>query len=91
MTKHEEFGLKSAPFKTRYDNYIGGEWVAPRSGRYMPNISPVTGQVICEVARSDANDIEMALDAAHKARKARHSDQPRKNPQGAFARAQEAP
>ncbi|MCF1710215.1 aldehyde dehydrogenase family protein [Tabrizicola sp. J26] len=70
MTKHEEFGLKTAPFKTRYDNYIGGEWVAPKSGRYMPNISPVTGQVICEVARSDAQDIEMALDAAHKARKA---------------------
>ncbi|MCB5409663.1 aldehyde dehydrogenase [Pseudogemmobacter faecipullorum] len=69
MTKHEEFGLKAAPFKTRYDNFIGGQWVAPKSGRYMENVSPVTGTVICEVPRSDAADIELALDAAHAARR----------------------
>ena len=69
MTKHEEFGLKAAPFKTRYDNFIGGQWVAPKSGRYMENISPVTGTVVCEVARSNAADIEAALDAAHAARR----------------------
>ena len=63
MTKHEEFGLSAAPFKTRYDNFIGGQWVAPKAGRYMENVSPVTGSVICEVARSDASDIEAALDA----------------------------
>ncbi len=54
-------------FKSRYDNFIGGEWVAPRAGRYFENISPVDGKVFCEVARSDAADIELALDAAHKA------------------------
>ena len=59
-----------SPFKQRYENYIGGEWVAPRSGRYMENISPVTGKVVCEVPRSDAGDVELALDAAHKARAA---------------------
>ncbi|WP_421242045.1 aldehyde dehydrogenase family protein [Aeromonas enteropelogenes] len=54
-------------FKSRYDNFIGGDWVAPRAGRYFENISPVDGKVFCEVARSDAADIELALDAAHKA------------------------
>ncbi|MDO1584847.1 acetaldehyde dehydrogenase ExaC [Rhizobium oryzicola] len=59
-----------APFKLKYGNYIGGQWVEPKSGRYMDNLSPVTGQKLCEVPRSDASDIEFALDAAHKARAA---------------------
>jgi aldehyde dehydrogenase len=54
-------------FKDRYENYIGGEWVAPAGGEYFENITPVTGKVFCEVARSQAADIDLALDAAHKA------------------------
>src|ERR1700682_1070811 len=54
-------------FQPRYDNYIGGEWVAPVQGRYFENLTPVTGEVFCEVARSDEADIEKALDAAHAA------------------------
>ncbi|NOT72888.1 MAG: aldehyde dehydrogenase family protein [Hyphomicrobium sp.] len=54
--------------KQRYDNYIGGKWVAPVRGQYFKNITPITGQEICEIARSTAEDIELALDAAHKAR-----------------------
>ncbi len=54
-------------FKQQYQNFIGGEWVAPVNGRYMENISPVNGKVFCEVPRSDAADIERALDAAHAA------------------------
>ncbi|MEJ2792483.1 aldehyde dehydrogenase [Iodobacter sp. LRB] len=54
--------------KSRYANYINGEWHAPLAGQYFENISPVTGKVICEVPRSDAADIEMALDAAHAAK-----------------------
>jgi aldehyde dehydrogenase len=54
-------------FQSRYDNYIGGEWVAPAQGRYFENATPVTGQTFCEVARSDEADIERALDAAHSA------------------------
>lgn len=54
-------------FKNRYENYIGGEWVAPIEGMYFDNITPVTGKVFCEVARSSAADLEVALDAAHKA------------------------
>lgn len=55
-------------FKKRYDNYIGGEWTSPVKGEYFENVSPVTGQTFCEIARSNAEDIEMALDAAHKAK-----------------------
>jgi len=54
-------------FKSRYQNFIGGEWVAPVNGRYMANISPVNGEVFCEVPRSDAADIALAVDAAHRA------------------------
>ncbi|SEJ01655.1 aldehyde dehydrogenase [Sphingobium sp. AP50] len=54
--------------RDQYDNYIGGEWVAPVQGDYFDNISPVTGQVVGRIARGTAADIELALDAAHKAK-----------------------
>src|SRR3954463_6304656 len=54
-------------FQSRYENYIGGEWVAPTAGRYFENASPVTGQPFCEIPRSDEADIDKALDAAHAA------------------------
>ena len=54
----------------QYNNFIGGEWVAPIKGEYFDNISPVTGEVFCQVARSSAEDIEVALDAAHAAKDA---------------------
>lgn len=57
-------------FKNRYENYIGGKWVPPVKGEYFENISPVTGRPFCEVARSTADDIELALDAAHEAKTA---------------------
>jgi aldehyde dehydrogenase len=53
--------------RTKYDNFIGGEWVAPVAGQYFENISPITGAKICDVARSQAADVELALDAAHAA------------------------
>ncbi len=56
--------------KQRYDNFIGGKWVAPVRGQYFKNITPITGQEVCEIARSTAEDIELALDAAHAAREA---------------------
>jgi aldehyde dehydrogenase len=56
--------------KSRYDNFIGGKWVAPVRGQYFDNISPVTGKPICQIARGTAEDIELALDAAHKAKDA---------------------
>lgn len=57
-------------FKKRYENYIGGNWVPPVKGEYFENVSPVTGKMFCEVARSTADDIELALDAAHEAKTA---------------------
>jgi aldehyde dehydrogenase len=56
--------------RPRYDNYIGGKWVAPVDGRYFDNISPITGKPVCQIARSQAADIELALDAAHAAKEA---------------------
>ena len=60
----------TSPFKDRYDNFIGGKFVAPKAGRYFDNPSPITGKTICAIARSDASDIELALDAAHAAKDA---------------------
>jgi len=56
--------------RSRYDNFIGGKWVAPVAGQYFDNISPITGKPVCQIARSQAADIELALDAAHKAKDA---------------------
>ncbi|WP_417584275.1 aldehyde dehydrogenase family protein [Nitrincola sp.] len=56
--------------KPRYENFIGGQWVAPVKGQYFKNISPVTGEAFCEIPRSSAEDIELALDAAHAAKAA---------------------
>ena len=56
--------------KKRYDNFIGGTWVPPVQGEYFTNLTPITGQALCEVASSSAQDIELALDAAHDAKDA---------------------
>ena len=60
----------SSIFKQRYENFIGGQWRAPAGGQYFENASPITGKVITHVARSQAEDIERALDAAHAAKDA---------------------
>jgi aldehyde dehydrogenase len=70
MNKVEFHRSAQVPFATKYDNFIGGEWVAPKSGRYFENTSPVNGRVLCEIARSGSDDIEAALDASHKAKDA---------------------
>ncbi len=61
-------GVMTCPFAGRYDNFIGGAFVPPKAGRYFTNTTPLTGKAIGEIARSDASDIEAALDAAHKAK-----------------------
>lgn len=70
MTVYANPGSSDAlvQFRDRYDHYIGGEWVAPVKGEYFANITPVTGQEFCEVARGTGEDIEAALDAAHAAK-----------------------
>ena len=56
--------------KAKFDNFIGGKWVAPVRGAYFDNLSPISGKVLCQVARSTAEDVELALDAAHAAKDA---------------------
>ena len=58
------------PFQARYDNFINGKFVPPKAGKYFDNVTPITGKVICQCARSDADDINAALDAAHAAKDA---------------------
>ncbi|MGV8831212.1 MAG: aldehyde dehydrogenase [Devosia sp.] len=68
MNKPEFVGQRTkSPFKAKYGNYIGGQWLDAVDGQTFDNSSPITGQVICEIARSKAADVELALDAAHAA------------------------
>ncbi len=62
-----EAGAKIA-YKPRYDNFINGKWTAPVKGEYFDVITPISGKVYTQAARSDAADIELALDAAHAAK-----------------------
>jgi aldehyde dehydrogenase len=59
-------GAKIA-YKAKYDNFIGGKWVAPTKGEYFDVITPINGKVYTKAARSSAEDVELALDAAHAA------------------------
>ena len=69
MNKPEFLGSRTvSPFKARYENFIGGRWVAPVGGRYFENTSPINGKTITEIPRSQKEDIELALDAAHAAK-----------------------
>jgi len=68
MNKPEFLDQRTAnPFKARYGNFIGGRWIDAVDGQTFDNTSPTTGKVICAVARSSKADIDLALDAAHKA------------------------
>ncbi len=69
MTVYTQPGQDGAKvsYKPRYENWIGGDYVAPVKGNYFENPSPVTGQTFCEIAASTAEDIDLALDAAHAA------------------------
>ena len=67
MTVYAPPGEPGSPAKyaSRYENFIGGQWVPPVKGEYFENPTPVTGRTFTEVARGSAEDIELALDAAH--------------------------
>lgn len=69
MTVYSKPGTEGSivEFRESYDNWIGGEFVPPVDGQYFDNVSPVDGQVFTRIARSTAGDVELALDAAHKA------------------------
>ncbi|XAH25827.1 aldehyde dehydrogenase [Xylophilus sp. GW821-FHT01B05] len=69
MTEIRHLGLDN-PYKKEYGNYIGGQWVPPVDGQYFDNITPITGKPFTRIPRSNAKDIEAALDAAHAAKAA---------------------
>lgn len=54
-------------YKSKYDNFIGGKWIAPVKGEYFDVVTPITGKPYTQAARSGAEDVELALDAAHAA------------------------
>lgn len=54
-------------YKSQYENFIGGEWVAPKSGEYFDNISPVDGEILTKIPRSNEEDVELAIQAANTA------------------------
>ena len=60
--------IAASPFKLKYGNFIGGEFREPVNGRYFENTTPVTGGKLCDIARSDEADVNLALDAAHAAK-----------------------
>ncbi|MGI5129942.1 acetaldehyde dehydrogenase ExaC [Pseudonocardia sp. CA-107938] len=72
MTVYPAPGTTDSPIQVapRYGNYIGGAWVPPSNGQYFANVSPVTGAEFTEIPRSTSADIEIALDAAHGAKRA---------------------
>lgn len=62
-------GVKSSGLiSDTYDNFIGGNWVKPMSGEYFDNPTPITGATLCKIPRSKAEDVDLALNAAHAAK-----------------------
>lgn len=59
--------IQRPTFKERYDNFIGGKFVPPVQGKYFDNISPLDGQAFTQATHSTKEDLELAVDAAHKA------------------------
>ena len=53
-------------YKNQYENFIGGEWIAPSSGEYIENISPVDGKLLTKIPRSNEKDVDLAVEAAKK-------------------------
>jgi len=53
---------------SRYGNFIGGRWVEPIRGEYFTDHSPINGRQLAEIAKSSPEDVEAALDAAHRAK-----------------------
>ncbi|WP_326742985.1 acetaldehyde dehydrogenase ExaC [Streptomyces sp. NBC_01768] len=69
MTRYAAPGAEGAivSYESRYDHWIGGAYVPPARGQYFENPSPVNGRSFTEIARGTAEDVELALDAAHAA------------------------
>ncbi|MEB2777001.1 aldehyde dehydrogenase family protein [Algoriphagus sp. D3-2-R+10] len=67
LTLSQSKPLDRPSVKAKYDHFIGGKWVAPSSGEYFDNISPIDGKPFTKAARGNKEDVEKAIDAAHEA------------------------
>ncbi|RXJ99041.1 MULTISPECIES: aldehyde dehydrogenase family protein [Arcobacteraceae] len=63
-TEEKVLAFAKPEFKSQYENFIGGQWIAPKSGEYFENISPVDGEVLTKIPRSNEQDVEAAVQAA---------------------------
>ncbi|WP_419774620.1 aldehyde dehydrogenase family protein [Halarcobacter sp.] len=63
-TEEKVLAFAKPEFKAQYENFIGGQWIAPKSGEYFENISPVDGEVLTKIPRSNEQDVEAAVQAA---------------------------
>ncbi len=57
----------AAKLKPETRHFIDGKFVASKKGKTFQTINPATGEVIAEVARGDASDVDAAVKAARKA------------------------
>ena len=55
------------PCESRYELFIGGEFVAPKSGRYFPAINPANEQRLSDIAEANTADVDAAVTAARRA------------------------
>ncbi|MBP0634986.1 aldehyde dehydrogenase [Cupriavidus sp. AcVe19-6a] len=69
MAEIAQLGVNN-PYKQQYENFIGGQWVPPAGGEYFESITPITGKPFTRVPRSNQQDVDAALDAAHAAKAA---------------------
>ena len=76
LPRSAEAFVPAIPLRARYDNWIAGEYVRPVLGQYFTNMTPITGEPLCEVARSTHEDVDRALDAAHAAAVSWNSSSP---------------
>src|SRR5947209_19403694 len=53
--------------KPRYELFIGGKFVKPRSGKYFDSINPATEETLAEIADGNARDVDLAVKAARRA------------------------
>lgn len=63
-TEEKVLAFAKPEFKAQYENFIGGQWIAPKSGEYFENISPVDGEILTKIPRSNEQDVEAAVQAA---------------------------
>jgi aldehyde dehydrogenase (NAD+) len=53
--------------RPRYELFINGQFVRPKSGKYFESINPATEEKLTEIAEGNAQDVDLAVKAARRA------------------------